>query len=243
MTYNNSLFKKLEELDKIIEDVKVDIEFNDEDACEFSDSIKLYSEYFNDENTDFDSGASKFCIIPKDENYVIKVPFDYLWIEGDYAEGQESEYAPLIDYCDLEQQNYIEAKTEYAGAEKFLAETKCLYSGKNKFYVQEKATGYWTRYNDNGSLQSLLNSTDSARLKSAINSGACSNIPAHWLEDLVEYGLMYDAMEDVNSFLDFLDDSRIGDLCGRNIGYIGDKPVLFDYSSWYGPNGSGWVAY
>ena len=40
-------------------------------------------------------------------------------------------------------------------------------------------------------------------------------------------------MKEVEQFFDFLIDTEINDLCTRNIGFIGDKPVLMDYAGWY----------
>lgn len=247
MTFDNSLFKKLEEVEQIILETEDDYEFNDEDCWEFWSNITDRGHYYNDENAKFENGASKFCLIPKDEDYVIKVPFNSLWIEGTYNEEtdeyEDGDYASLTDYCKLERDNYVKAKEQFPGAEKFLAETKCVYSSDLKFYIQEKVTGYWELNEENGSLNELRISTTSEKLKEVISTNACSEIPAHWFEDLLDYGLIYDEMDAVNQFLDFLLNTRINDLCGRNVGYIGDKPVLFDYSGWFGPEGSDWVAY
>ncbi len=245
MTYDNSLIKKVEELESLILRKECDYEFNDEDAYEFWYYINEKSGYFNEDNAKFACGASKFCLVPHKEDFVIKIPFSSLWIEGrydgeDYIEG---DYASLIDYCQLECDNYKKAKENFPGAEKFLAETRHLYSGDLEIYIQDKADGYYEFYDENGSIDEVIEFSNSDKLKSVINSGAGSRIPAHWFEDLLNYGLINDEMNAVNSFLDFLMKTKINDLCERNVGYINGKPVLFDYSGWYGPEGSDWVAF
>lgn len=246
MTYDNSLFKKIEELESLILEREDDYVFNDDDAYEFWHYINEKNCYFNEDNTNFACGASKFCLVPCKEDFVIKIPFNSLWIEGEYDEDvgyADGDYAPLTNYCQLEYNNYKKAKEKFPGAEKFLAETRHLYSGNLDIYVQDKADGYYEIYDENGSIDEVVESSDSDKFKSLINSGAGSNIPAYWFEDLLNYGLENDEMDAVNSFLDFLMETKINDLCGRNVGYIHGKPVLFDYSGWYGPEGSDWVAY
>ena len=37
----------------------------------------------------------------------------------------------------------------------------------------------------------------------------------------------------VVKLLEFLEDEGINDCCARNIGYDGDRPVIFDYAGFY----------
>ena len=52
-------------------------------------------------------------------------------------------------------------------------------------------------------------------------------------DQLFKYAIENDKMKEVEQFFDFLMDEDINDLCARNIGFIGDKPVLMDYAGWY----------
>lgn len=206
---------------------------------------------YNYSNADYGSGASKFVIIPKDTDYVIKIPFTTLDTEESYynAENHEWHYGnpePLQhEYCFRELEHYNYAKVCYSGAEIFLAKTERVYTGKTiNGYVQEKVIDYyeWCRiheikdlsWRNTDVLGAVKNTYKSYNANSSIDQvvSQYNNIPAIWWNQLYKYATENDKMEEVEQFFDFLIDTSINDLCGRNIGFIGDKPVLMDYAGW-----------
>jgi len=242
MTYNeDSLIEKLSVIKDSLENCN--FELYSENDVDIWNAIESSGAYTN-ENATYRTGASKFCIIPKETDYVIKIPFNSLleeeyWDNDDDESSYEKFLDPLDDYCDIEAYNYKIAKEQYPGAEMFLAETKFLYSGFNIcFYIQEKATvfneldGEWDKRKEVS--KSYKTKNENSKIDDVIYESCYDDLPPVWLRKLLEYGLSHNVMENVNQFINFLAEYQINDLYGNNLGFIGDKPVLFDYSGWEG---------
>lgn len=243
------------DIDQIVAELDNIDDFNEEDLND-EQSGYVWDEicektHYNDSNASYGSGASKFVIIPKDTDYVIKIPFATLDTEDSYynAETHEWNYGdpePLqYEYCFKELENYNSAKVCYSGAEIFLAKTERVYTGKTiNGYVQEKVIDCYDwchahEIKDLGwdweALSVVKNSYKSYNADSSIDQvvNQYDDIPAVWWNQLYKYATENDKMEEVEQFFDFLIDTEINDLCARNIGFIGDKPVLMDYAGWY----------
>lgn len=247
------------DIDKIVADLDQIDFFEDDDLnddeCYYIWDCVCNKTSFNDENAHFGSGASKFVIIPHEGDYVIKIPFRTLGNDrSEYYNYSAHEWVasspyPLEnEYCFLELENYNIAKTCYKGAETFLAKTERVFTGKTiNGYVQEKVSDFYCWCDENG-VESrwdwdtydnekvrVENSYKSAKADSSIDKvfNFYGSIPIVWFDQLFKYAVENGKMDEVEQFFEFLVDTRINDLCARNIGFIGDKPVLMDYAGWY----------
>ena len=134
------------------------------------------------------------------------------------------------DYCKKELDNYIKAEDE--GFENYFAEIEYFGEyGGIPFYIQIAA--------DNESARSSL--WNSAKVEVVIN-GLCSadssddekmDAADDFLYDLSDEDLIYIFFGGVSiDFLNFLMRNEINDLHEGNIGVIGERKVIFDYSGW-----------
>lgn len=125
---------------------KVGIDTNSErftqESFEYENPFYEFDEYINKNYPDFnyviDSGATKCVIIPKNEDYVLKIPFTGYedWDNQPCKEDEETgewiydeDYDPFVpfedgDYCRIEADNYQFAIIE--GLEEIFAETYFL---------------------------------------------------------------------------------------------------------------------
>ena len=177
-------------------------------------------------------GASKLVILPREENFVIKIPFTGTYMGGEYYCFSE---AGLLtgnvnnewDYCHTEEEVYnlaishhvedVFCKTELVGCVNF-----------HPIYIQEFAEVLENLpitsdacANAEDSLISLLK-TNKPFMKKVNNLDG--NINKFWLMDVYNY-FGERLFEDIVSFIDGIDDLHDG-----NVGYVGDRPVLVDYS-------------
>lgn len=120
------------------------IDEND-DPCEsaiFLDrDCKFPLSFCNDEDFYIDSGCSKLVIVPKNRNYVIKIPWTGVYTEidenGEYIEKCVFDYE--LNYCPMEDEiNYYndvdEETRQYLAENEFVG----LYNNSIPIYVQEK---------------------------------------------------------------------------------------------------------
>lgn len=209
---------------------------------------------FNEDNADYGNGATKFVIIPKDKDYVIKFPFLYLYEYKKHYYNRtlhqwdgEPKYSRLThDYCDIEEDNFYIAKNEFSGAETFLAKTNfiCSYNCGNEslmVYAQEKATPFYDYCKQHDicdyhwdKLEEISHSykeyDESSSIDAIFDYGYYDEIPGVWFEKLYDYAVEHNLMNEVEQLFRFLLYADISDLNIRNVGFIGDKPVLIDYS-------------
>lgn len=197
------------------------------DEAKYDDGIEelLFDQEFLNNEWESDEGATKFVIVPRNENYVIKIPFTHYY-EGDiddYAELQFSDYGRSLkpgDYCDIEVERYKVFK-KY-GLEKFFAETQFLGSYHDfDFYIQQKVTPH--NRNSHKKQHSKETENSAKRLRFA----ADETFNLEWLMNAIDYY----GEDEVEELVDFLGDNNyLSDYHGGNLGYIEDRPVILDYS-------------
>ena len=186
------------------------------------------------------SGASKFVILLEDiEDFglVVKIPFmgrneqcnkntKFYYFEG-AADGKEG-----WDYCAVEYNLYKIAEAQ--GLSACFAAVDVLKSDlKYPVYMQEKAISFNDYYYDEESdhysedeskyTDEQLNST-----KEKCKENKISNFNNLWLTDFIQYY----GVDIFIKFSQFIRENNINDLHDNNIGYIGNRPVLIDYSGW-----------
>lgn len=200
----------------------------------------------------WDSGATKLVIIPNEENYVIKIPFEgsdecscdcsavceccdcsvcmysNRWDCSQIQSASRSSYsgAPTAngwDYCAAELLNYEAAEDEDLADCFAKVELICTIHS-HPIYKQEKAELY---SDHNHKYEEGDERTSSTREYCNRNNIHIFNLI--WQSDFIDYF----GFEKFNAFMDFINNSSINDLHCGNVGYIGDRPVLIDYSGFY----------
>ena len=192
------------------------------------------------------SGASKFVILLDEENFdlVIKIPFmgrsEETWnYDKQCYEGKEFFYFEGAadgndgwDYCAAEYNLYKNAEAQ--GLSDCFAAVDVLETNlKYPVYMQEKAVSFSDYYYDEESdhysedeskyTDEQLNST-----KEKCKENKISNFNNLWLTDFIQYY----GVDIFIKFSQFIRENNINDLHDGNIGYIGNRPVLIDYSGW-----------
>ena len=240
--------KLVAELDEI--DCFEDEDLND-DQCDYIWNIICDKTSFNKDNAFYGSGASKFVIIPIEADYVVKIPFvtNAHYEDSGYYDAENHTWVDQgldyldYEYCNEEYKRYKLAKEFYSGAELFLAKTERIFTGKTiNGYVQERVNDFYSWCSENDIDSYGFEDEDYEKVENSYKSYSNTivevldnfhNIPAVWFDQLFKYAIENDKMKEVEQFFDFLMDEDINDLCARNIGFIGDKPVLMDYAGWY----------
>ena len=193
------------------------------------------------------SGASKFVILLddiEDFDLVVKIPFmgrneetwdddkqcyentNFYYFEG-AADGKDG-----WDYCAVEYNLYKIAEAQ--GLSACFAAVDILKTDlKYPVYMQEKAVSFNDYYYDEESdhysedeskyTDEQLNST-----KEKCKENKISNFNNLWLTDFIQYY----GVDIFIKFSQFIRENHINDLHDSNIGYIGNRPVLIDYSGW-----------
>ena len=231
MNYNKS------EILKMIRDAKYlnpNHDFYERDNYDFTNAM---GEAFS-KNYIYAHGATKLVLIPIDEkkDYVVKIPYtgtgEYIsgWYSSDnYYHRSYEEYYPFQnaegdlyewDYCANEEIRYEIA--EENGFACCFARTKLIgYTNEYPIYIQERCQTF----------EELRYKHEHSNLEKEHTKSLCGKwfyMNLDWLTDFKLYygeGMML-------QFIKFLHDNRWDDdLRNENIGYIGDRPVLIDYSS------------
>ncbi len=193
---------------------------------------------------DWRTGASKLVLIPCEENYVIKLPFKgnyhYFYDENEQFKTFSIPGLPALhefDHCAEELKLYHIA-SKYHTSQILL---KNIYIGEvneEPVYIQQKAVTFNEYYDsgdedyfDNESVhtQEEIESMEKSYEKSNVYFVGDNSKLDTWLTDVHKY---YGEKQFIK-FLQFID-SYINDLHSENIGYIGDRPVIIDYASFYG---------
>ena len=231
------------ELFNILDKVGIDAssERFTQESFEYENPFYEFDEYMNKNYPNFnyviDSGATKCVIIPKNEDYVLKIPFTGYedWENQPCEEDEETGewiydeyYDPFVpfedgDYCRIEADNYQFAIIE--GLEEIFAETSFLgYVKGFPIYVQKKVTTFWQT-------DKKVKHTDEERtsLKKSYKPEDIERLPVDWCLDFIAaYG-----EEKFIDFLIFTIEYHINDLHGDNVAYRNGKPCLSDYSGYW----------
>ena len=189
-----------------------------------------------DDNFILASGVSKVAIIPKEKNYVIKIPYYGKYRKSNgikYFDPYFSSISKSSDYCKSEEIIYNKAKAN--GLDTFFAEIEQI--GKIKsipIYVQRKAVIFEDVYYPEDDEEENLNEHEISIFKTITTKYSDlvedEYLPLSWMKDFIcSYGeLAFDKL------YNFLSDNNIQDLHSENIGYICEKPVLVDFSGFEG---------
>lgn len=183
-------------------------------------------------NCTYDNGVSKCVFIPKGANYVIKVPFSYKDDPCEYYDSNDNTwkycddgyeftgamYGPGWDYCYAEAVLYNKAVK--AGVAKAFCKTRCI--GKvydYPIYVQERAKLEFRVCEDEET---------TSRTKQLCRENNYYNFNTNWQANALKYyGEAF-----FKKLMEFIEKENLEDFHSGNIGYIGDRPVLLDFSSY-----------
>ena len=171
-------------------------------------------------------GASKLVIIPNGANYVFKIPFNSAYNTThrfNLANGDEKR---SWDYCLTESLVYIQAKRANLHS-LFASERMVGEINNHPIYIQQKAITLEDAYKIED-FDNIL--WDLPREKSRqIQREVGYSLNSRWLAAAIKwYG-----ENRVRRLLFFLSDNELCDFHEKNIGFIGSRPVLIDYSSFW----------
>ena len=189
-----------------------------------------------DDNFILASGVSKVAIIPKEKNYVIKIPYYGKYRKSNGIKCFDPYFSSISksgDYCKSEEIIYNKAKAN--GLSAFFAEIEQI--GKIKsipIYVQRKAVIFEDVHYPEDDEEENLNEHEISIFKTITTKYSDlvedEYLPISWMKDFIFfYGeLAFDKL------YSFLSDNNIQDLHSENIGYICERPVLVDFSGFEG---------
>ena len=189
-----------------------------------------------DDNFILASGVSKVAIIPKEKNYVIKIPYYGKYRKSNGIKCFDPYFSSISksgDYCKSEEIIYNKAKAN--GLDAFFAEIEQI--GKIKsipIYVQRKAVIFEDVHYPEDDEEENLNEREVSIFKTITTKYSYlvedEYLPIGWMKDFIfSYGeLAFDKL------YNFLSDNDIQDLHSENIGYICERPVLVDFSGFEG---------
>lgn len=166
-------------------------------------------------------GETKTVFLHDGWDFVIKVP--------NYA------HYPNRNYCQLEAENYNKARSYRV--ERVLLETALLCTLRNgiQLYVQPRYTI------DNSDFMDVRRNVNRLRKKcNAYRKPIVSRVVEKmydgyrvdnlWLSRVIQlYGKKF-----MRSLERWTQDNRIGDLHNANVGWINNKPIILDYSGYFG---------
>lgn len=218
-----------EELDEILEALSYGT-FDEIDEAEFYPVVvQPFSEKYK-KPFDYATGATKGVLIFEQLGFVIKIPFcrnsedcEYNSAYGEYEccyfTGADTDNG--WDYCEAEADKYERAETE--GLAQCFAKTEKIGDIDGyPIYMQELADIYKSI-----DYQSSHTEEDSRQVSSICNSNNFYMFNIEWLSDAFHYY----GEKMFHKLLEFIRTVGINDLHDGNIGYIGNRPVLIDYSS------------
>ena len=181
-----------------------DVSYSDE-----SDDCYIFSDGSCDVH--IAGGASKVAFWTDESDSVFKMGFNKL----------------RCDYCGLEAEYFAEAKR--LGLEDFFAGTEfVMYYNGIRIYKAERAEVSFERLSSDlyGKLED--NGMDEETIRDTIEEAdSC----CEFLDWLVPY---YTDNDKADELFEFLNENNINDLHSGNIGYIGNRLVLIDYSGYRG---------
>lgn len=192
----------------------------------FDDSkIDSFAAYLLNKNLSFsyDFGTTKAVIIPKDKDYVIKIPFQgYYDLKDNFHFFTKASLENHWDYCKVEMERYKQVSENIL--KECFAETIFIgYINDYPIYIQERcipfnATNKKTK-EERKSMQSYLNN--------CISGQTCLN--ANWCIDFVNY-YGKERFENFIIFIECFDWSD--DLSWDNVGYKAGRPIVIDFAGY-----------
>lgn len=171
-------------------------------------------------------GASRFVLIPENEPFVFKIDLNVREVFDDNDKLIVKDTLSYQNYyCNHEADIYEMAENEQLGY--YFAEITYLDTifGKD-FYVQEKAVPF--KIAQHGITK--IEDKEEAETSQLYEYCIADDIPFEWLYDFVSWN----GYEEGVRLLDFLCDNDIDDLHDGNLGYINDRPVLYDFCGFEG---------
>lgn len=181
-----------------------DVSYSDE-----SDDCYIFSD--GNYEVHIAGGASKVAFWTDESDYVFKMGFNKL----------------RRDYCGLEAEHFAEAKR--LGLDEFFAATEfVMYCKGIRVYIAERAEVGYERLSSD-----LYEKLESSGMKeNEIIDTICEvDECCEFMNWLVPY---YADSDKADELFEFLNESDINDLHSGNIGYIGERLVLIDYSGYRG---------
>lgn len=218
-----------EDLDEILEALSYGTFDENDEADFYSIVVQPFSEKYK-KPFDYATGATKGVLIFEQLGFVIKIPFcrnsedcEYNSTYGEYEccyfTGADTDNG--WDYCEAEANKYERAEEE--GLAQCFAKTKKIGDIDGyPIYMQELADIYKSI-----DYQSSHTEEDSRQVSSICNSNNFYMFNLEWLSDAFHYY----GEKMFHKLLEFIRTVGINDLHDGNIGYIGNRPVLVDYSS------------
>lgn len=215
-----------------------------QESFEYSDPFWSFDEYIRKNYPDFKyevcSGATKVVIVPKNEDWVLKIPFagyeDWegqpCWENEETGEWEyDDDYDAFFsfegvadgDYCQKEVEIYQNAIIE--SVDDFFAEIEFI-GNVNAFpvYLQKKVTTFWTNNDRTRHSDEERNS-----LKSSYSCGELEKLPEDWCIDFINaFG-----EERFKEFIQFTIEYHVNDLHGNNVAYRNGKPCIADFSGYW----------
>ena len=166
----------------------------------------------------YDFGATKLAILPRNKDYVIKIPFQGCY-EGNFCNfiGASSECE--WDYCNVEVERYEDIySTPFKDC---FAETIFIgYANDYPIYLQEKCTPFNNSYNKTKEKRKIMDS-----FLQKIN--CYYDLNTDWCIDL----LRYYGPKKFKEFLTLIKKLKWDDdLTYDNVGYKNGHPVIIDFS-------------
>lgn len=159
-------------------------------------------------------GETKAVLIYRDWDFVIKIP-------------RYCRYD--TDYCELEVNKYQSAKD--FGVEKILLETRYFATaGTIDLYIQPRFSCSHADFNGYNKLNKKLHHLQKRPIVRRINETMYDYTDETWIARALQlYGKKF--------FLQFekwTNQERVGDLHNNNIGWLKGRPIILDYSGYYG---------
>lgn len=214
-----------ENLDEILEALSYGTFDENDEADFYPDVVQPFSEKYK-KSFNYATGATKGVLIFEQLGFVIKIPFcrnsedyDDYYECCNYFTGADTDNG--WDYCEAEADKYQRAEEE--GISMCFAKTEKIGEIDGyPIYMQELASIY-----KNVDYQSSHTEEDSRQVNSICDSNNFYIFNIEWLSDAFHfYGEKI-----FHKLLEFIRTVGINDLHDGNIGYIKNRPVLVDYSS------------
>lgn len=192
-----------------------------------------------DSDSEFYFGMSKMVIVPSEEDFVIKIPFNGYyyggWDDNDEYENMWHDFSNApgsksSDYCFSEFEKYLALKRKGLGF--FVAKTIFYKTISNiNIYLQEKVIPFSDYVFSNPSHEITKQSERIAQGMLMSEQLSTSRIHPTWLATCIDkYGL-----NKVNKFLNYcaaVDNDLLADLHRSNYGYRkNNMPALLDFSN------------